>query len=103
MTTANPHTDTMARAWAIFRETYHYPQMPFASIGRKCFASCLRRAWWERKEAARVAAIPAADKAATVARLTRERDLLPYMESHFQASGRERAINAILATLLPAA
>lgn len=28
----------MRRAWAIFRKSYNYPNVPFRSIGRKCFA-----------------------------------------------------------------
>lgn len=53
----------MRRAWAIFRETYKYPAIKFADIGRKCFAWALRKAWSETKEQARVAAIPTAAKA----------------------------------------
>ena len=53
----------MSRAWAIFRETYKYPQIKFSDIGRKCFAWALRQAWAEAREAARVAALSAADKA----------------------------------------
>ena len=34
----------MARAWAIFRKTYHYPQIKFSDIGRNCFAWALRQA-----------------------------------------------------------
>jgi hypothetical protein len=49
----------MHRAWAIFRETYKYPQIGFADIGRKCFGWALRKAWAEAREAARVAAVPA--------------------------------------------
>lgn len=56
----------MARAWAIFRETYHYPRIRFASIGRPCFAWALRKAWAEYKKARAVAAIPAADKASRI-------------------------------------
>jgi hypothetical protein len=52
----------MARAWAIFRQTYCYPQIKFADIGRKCFAWALKEAWREAREAARVAAIPTATK-----------------------------------------
>ena len=47
--------DAMRRAWVIFRQTYRYPQIKFADIGRKCFAWALRQAWVEAKEAARVA------------------------------------------------
>src|SRR5215207_745499 len=37
----------MTRAWAIFRETYDYPRMPFRSLGRRCFVWALRAAWAE--------------------------------------------------------
>ena len=47
----------MRRAWAIFRQTYNYPQIKFSDIGRKCFAWALRKAWVEAREAARVAAL----------------------------------------------
>ena len=53
----------MRRAWAIFRETYCYPQIKFSDIGRKCFAWALRQAWVEAREAARVAAMTPAAKA----------------------------------------
>jgi hypothetical protein len=53
----------MSRAWAIFRETYRYPQIKFSDIGRKCFAWALRQAWVEAKEAARVAALTPSAKA----------------------------------------
>jgi hypothetical protein len=46
----------MRRAWAIFRETYRYPQIKFSDIGRNCFAWALRKAWAEAREAARLAA-----------------------------------------------
>jgi hypothetical protein len=49
----------MTRAWAIFREIYHYPQIKFARIGRPCFTACLRQAWAEAKATARIAGIPA--------------------------------------------
>jgi CRISPR/Cas system Type II protein with McrA/HNH and RuvC-like nuclease domain len=47
----------MTRAWAIFRQTYKYPQIKFSDIGRKCFAWALRQAWVEAREAARLAAL----------------------------------------------
>jgi hypothetical protein len=47
----------MRRAWAIFCETYNYPQIKFSDIGRKCFAWALRKAWVEAREAVRVAAL----------------------------------------------
>ncbi|MGJ5136860.1 hypothetical protein ACQR1V_02640 [Bradyrhizobium oligotrophicum] len=52
----------MRRAWAIFRQTYKFPQIKFRDIGRSCFAWALRKAWAEAQEAVRLAAIPAADK-----------------------------------------
>jgi hypothetical protein len=53
----------MTRAWAIFRQTYRFPEIKFADIGRHCFACCLRRAWAECREANRVAALTAEQKA----------------------------------------
>jgi hypothetical protein len=53
----------MTRAWAIFRQTYCYPQIKFSDIGRKCFAWALRQAWVEAREAARVAALSPVAKA----------------------------------------
>ncbi len=53
----------MTRAWAIFRQTYCYPQIKFSDIGRKCFAWALRQAWVEAREAARLAALSPVAKA----------------------------------------
>lgn len=46
----------MSRAWAIFREKYNYPRVPFRSIGKACFAWALKMAWHEARETARLAA-----------------------------------------------
>lgn len=62
-------TAIMTRAWEIFRQTYCYPQIKFSDIGRKCFAACLRCAWAEAREANRVAALTADEKAERVATL----------------------------------
>jgi hypothetical protein len=59
----------MTRAWAIFRQTYCYPQIKFSDIGRNCFAWALRQAWVEAREAARVAALSPAAKADRIATL----------------------------------
>jgi hypothetical protein len=59
----------MTRAWAIFRQTYCYPQIKFSDIGRKCFGWALRQAWIEAREAARVAAMTAEEKAGRIASL----------------------------------
>lgn len=53
----------MRRAWAIFRETYKYPQIKFSDIGRQCFAWALRKAWVEAREAAQRAAMAPTAKA----------------------------------------
>lgn len=45
----------MARAWAIFRERYDYPRVPFASIGRHCFQTALAAAWAEAGRVAQLA------------------------------------------------
>src|ERR1700674_2295085 len=59
----------MTRAWAIFRQTYCYPQIKFSDIGRKCFAWALRQAWVEAREAARVAALSPDARADRIATL----------------------------------
>jgi hypothetical protein len=61
--------DVMTRAWAIFRQTYNYPQIKFSDIGRKCFAWALRQAWVEAREAARVAALTPTAKAERIGTL----------------------------------
>jgi hypothetical protein len=53
----------MTRAWAIFRQTYCYPQIKFSDIGRKCFGWAMKKAWAEYREANRVAAMSAEEKA----------------------------------------
>jgi hypothetical protein len=53
----------MTRAWAIFRQSYKFPQIKFSDIGRNCFAWALKQAWAEAREAARVAAMTPAAKA----------------------------------------
>ncbi|MCC0808312.1 hypothetical protein FPV16_19210 [Methylobacterium sp. W2] len=47
----------LARAWAIFRASYAYPQVPFLSIGRDCFTWALKRAWAEARETVRLAGL----------------------------------------------
>jgi hypothetical protein len=59
----------MTRAWAIFRQTYCYPQIKFSDIGRKCFGWAMKKAWAEYREANRVAAMTAEEKAGRIASL----------------------------------
>lgn len=74
----------MIRAWTIFRSTYRYPAVPFASIGRQCFAWSLKEAWRQLKteaaEAARLAATPADVRTAHIARLTVALERLPMID-----------------------
>src|SRR6218665_617966 len=84
-TTNCDRTAIMAGAWAIFRTTYKYPSIKFASIGRKCFASCLRQAWAEAKDAAAVAAIPVPVKAARIVALQDTIRFASFGESWTQA------------------
>jgi hypothetical protein len=89
----------MLRAWAIFRQTYHYPSTPFRSIGRACFGWALRRAWQEAREASRLAAIPADVKAARVAGLRQALELVPYVEDWQQATAQRQQIEAEITRL----
>lgn len=89
----------MARAWAIFRETYKYPAIKFSSIGRHCFGWALRQAWFEAREIARRAAVPTADKAARIAVLNRVIELAEYADSWPQARREISASRAEIALL----
>lgn len=66
----------MRAAWALFRERYSYPAIPFARIGRPCFNHCLTVAWAKANEAALIAAIPADSKARLAASLRDQLDAL---------------------------
>lgn len=89
----------MARAWAIFRETYKYPQIKFSSIGRKCFGWALKQAWAEAREAARIAGIPPEQKAARITALHRTIDLAAFEENWRQASREISAARAEITLL----
>jgi hypothetical protein len=89
----------MTRAWAIFRKTYGFPAVPFRSLGRECFGWALRTAWHEAREAARIAAIPAAVKAARAAVLQDELSFLTYREDYRAAQVRRREIEHELTSL----
>lgn len=89
----------MQAAWQIFRETYRYPAVPFRSIGRKCFAWALSEAHRRAKVAAKIAAIPAADKAARIAELIREKELAVYADSYRTTQNIVARCNAELARL----
>ena len=82
-----------------FPQTYNYPAVPFKSIGRKCFAWALRRAWAEAKEAARIAAMPTPVKAARADALRSELRLLTYRADYRAASARRREIETELSAL----
>ncbi|KQO49959.1 hypothetical protein ASF08_22755 [Methylobacterium sp. Leaf85] len=47
----------LARAWAIFRESYNYPRVPFLSLGWGCFTWALKKAWAEARETVRLAGL----------------------------------------------
>ena len=86
--------EIMTAAWALFRETYHYPAVPFKSLGRQCFGWCLSETYRRAKEAARIAAIPNDVKAERIAKLKWQLELTPYIESYLQSTGRARALRA---------
>ena len=89
----------MSRAWDIFRETYHYPRIKFASIGRDCFAWALRKAWAEAKDAARIAAIADADKQARITVLTHSIELENFNDCWPQASANVARMQAEISQL----
>jgi hypothetical protein len=92
----------MLTAWQIFRETYHYPAIPFKSIGRACFGWALSEAYRRARETARIAAIPAEIKTARVAVLRRELEIAPFQDSWRLAQVEISEINRELSALVAA-
>jgi hypothetical protein len=92
----------MARAWEIFRETYSYPQIKFASIGSKCFGWALRKAWAEYRSAKAAAAVPPKERAERIAALNQQITLAQYADSYQTTQRIEAACRAEIATLSPA-
>jgi hypothetical protein len=87
---ASPKSDRaaiMRRAWAIFRDTYRYPSIPFRSIGRPCFAWALRKA------------LTADDKAALISTLQRSIELESFNEHWPSARCRIAVARAEIAQL----
>ncbi|MBS7702697.1 hypothetical protein [Chelatococcus asaccharovorans] len=80
----------MRAAWAIFREVYRFPAVPFASIGRKCFAWALREAWRRGREKARAALVKPEARKAEVIRLHREIEVLDFADTFTAADNRRR-------------
>jgi hypothetical protein len=92
----------MQAAWQIFRETYHYPAVPFKSIGRPCFGWALSEAYRREREKARIAAIPASVKTARITYLQAERERAAFIDSWQQKQGCIAEINRELSALVAA-
>ena len=70
--------EVMQIAWSLFRKHYKFPQLPFKSIGRRCFAWCVGEAWRLAKIAAHEAAMTVDQIKARIERLTVEIDMNQY-------------------------
>lgn len=101
MTKSN-QAQIMTRAWAMFREAYGYPAIKFSSIGRPCFNYCLRKAWAESRESAKLAAVSLADRTAQIESLASALALAPYSDAR-NYSGRADAIQSRIDRLQEAA
>lgn len=84
----------MSAAWAIFRKSYNYPRISFASIGRKCFAWALTEAWRQAKERDAFAAIPADARAARLVVLERAREYANYTDHYPVVAAAHARIDA---------
>jgi hypothetical protein len=89
----------MHRAWEIFREDYRFPTIPYASIGRHCFAASLRKAWAEKRAADKLAATNTATLAADVADIEAEIAGLTYAPWTVNVTRERSRLLAILAPL----
>lgn len=85
MTTTATALEVKARAKAIFCLSYGYPAVPFRSLGRSCFASCMKAARLEMQreaaKAARVAALAFEERAARIASLRSDLALADFIDS----------------------
>ena len=70
----------MRRAWGLMRVSYGFGHVRFASIGRACFAWCLRMAWAEARDEIRRRAIPIEAKAGRIAELRDDLARLAYID-----------------------
>lgn len=84
----------MKAAWTHYRK--NYANRPFYRAG---FQWALRHAWWEVKEAARLAAIPAEVKAARVEQINAELAYLPYRSFRYNNASREQELRSELRQL----
>lgn len=83
----------MRRAWDLMAISYSFGRIPFRSIGRKCFAWCLRKAWSEARDEIARRAIPAEVLADRVADLEEELSKLVYIDDWRHVERRTREIN----------
>jgi hypothetical protein len=92
----------MHRAWEIFREDYRFPTIPYASIGRHCFAASLRKAWAEKRAADKLAATNTATLAADVADIAAEIASLSYAPFTVNVTRERSRLLAVLAPIAAA-
>jgi len=93
----------MLRAWEIFRERYKYPQMPFKSIGRKCFGWALHVAHHERRETLRLKAMGRERIEARMAEIREEKEMARYLPGHMSLSRRTAELDREYTALKAAA
>ena len=89
----------MRRAWEIFGRTYNFPTIPFRSIGRHCFASCLRMAWAEAKRARALAETPTDVLEHQAASYRSQIDDLRFAGWRTNVERERRTLSAALATV----
>lgn len=89
----------MRRAWELMAIHYSFGRLPFASIGRRCFAWCLSAAWAEAREAVALNAMPVEVRVARIADLRAELSSLVYLDDWRHAKQREAEIRADLVRL----
>ena len=104
-------SDLMRAAWQLFRQHYGFGSreaggrgLSFRRIGRTCFGWCLKKAWADARQRARLAAIPAPVKAERIASLRQALfDTRDYFTGSYAAQCRREAeINTEIFTLLAA-
>jgi hypothetical protein len=88
--------EIMNKAWGLMRSKYSHGAISFLSIGRRCLAWCIKEAWRQAHEAAKVAALTVGDLAARIAAVKARMENARYSDSFGQWAAEERAAQAEL-------
>jgi hypothetical protein len=90
----------MSHAWELFRKLYNYGGkfgLSFKSIGRNCFASCLRKAWALLRQKMQEESLGANHHQERITKLERELLMAGYMDDFRSMRIEEERLRTLIA------